>query len=361
MELKKVTINAPKEEGEQPFDLLEGIEYGGCSAKLPANELDKALSGLPKVYCDNLLVDIDTHDDAGVYKINEETALIQTTDFFPPVCSDPYEFGQIAAANALSDVYAMGGKVLTAMNLLMYPAYRPMEMLKEIIRGGQDKVDESGGVLVGGHTLTDDLPKYGLAVTGVVHPKKVITNDAAKSGDVLILTKPIGSGMIMSGKRLGEVGEEEHQAALDNMKILNKNGAEVMQKYGVRAATDITGFGLAGHIMKMAQASNVTMILNSESVPLLKGAYELADIGCIPGACFRNQEYVTKNIKFEDDVIYEYQMLMLDAQTSGGLLICAPSDSVEKMLEELKNSGYPDSAVVGRVVEKEDKFVRVIR
>ncbi|NPA37539.1 MAG: selenide, water dikinase SelD [Chlorobi bacterium] len=361
MDLKKVTINTPKKEGQPKFDLLEGIEYGGCSAKLPAKELDKALSGLPKVYCDNLLVDIDTHDDAGVYQINEDTALIQTTDFFPPVCSDPYEFGQIAAANALSDVFAMGGKVLTAMNLLMYPAYRPMEMLKEIIRGGQDKVDEAGGVLVGGHTLTDDLPKYGLAVTGVVHPDRIITNDAAKPGDVLIVTKPIGSGMIMSGKRLGEVGEEEHQAALDNMKILNKNGAEIMQKYGVRAATDVTGFGLAGHAMKMAQASGVTMILNSESVPLLKGAYDLADIGCIPGACFRNQEYVADNIMFEDDVIYEYQMLMLDAQTSGGLLICAPENEVDKMLKDLRNSGYPDSAVVGKVVEKEKKFIRITK
>ncbi len=360
MELKRVNINSSLG-GKQKFDLLSTVEYGGCSAKLPAKDLDKALAGLPKVYCDNLLVDIDTHDDAGVYKINEETALIQTTDFFPPVCSDPYEFGQIAAANALSDVYAMGGKVLTAMNLLMYPANQPMEMLKEIIRGGQDKVDESGGVLVGGHTLSDDVPKYGLAVTGVVHPDRIIANAGAKVGDVLILTKPIGSGIIMSGMRLGEVGDEEHQAALDNMKLLNKNGAEIMQKYGVKAATDVTGFGLVGHALKMSQASNVTMIFTPETVPYLPGAYELADIGCLPGACFRNQEYVDEFCLFEEDVPYEHKMLLLDAQTSGGLLICAPKESVDNMLDDLKNSGYPDSAVIGKVVEKEEKFVRVIK
>ena len=360
MELKKVNINSGLSDKPR-FDLLSTVEYGGCSAKLPAKELDKALSGLPKVYCENLLVDIDTHDDAGVYKINDETALIQTTDFFPPVCSDPYEFGQIAAANALSDVYAMGGTVLTAMNLLMYPANQPMEMLKEIIRGGQDKVDESGGVLVGGHTLSDDVPKYGLAVTGVVHPDRIISNAGAKPGDVLILTKPIGSGIIMSGKRLGEIGDEEHQATLDNMKLLNKNGAEIMQKYDVKAATDVTGFGLVGHALKMSQASNVTMEFTPKTVPYLKGAYELADIGCLPGACFRNQEYVDEFCQFDDDVSYEHKMLLLDAQTSGGLLICAPEKEVDKMILELKNSGYPDSAVVGSVVEKEDKFIHVIK
>ncbi len=360
MELKKVNINSTIE-GKQKFDLLSTVEYGGCSAKLPAKELDKALAGLPKVHCDNLLVDIDTHDDAGVYKINDETALIQTTDFFPPVCSDPYEFGQIAAANALSDVYAMGGKVLTAMNLLMYPANQPMEMLKEIIRGGQDKVDESGGVLVGGHTLSDDVPKYGLAVTGVVHPDRIISNAGAKPGDVLILTKPIGSGIIMSGKRLGEVGDEEHQATLDNMKLLNKNGAEIMQKYNVKAATDITGFGLIGHALKMAQASSVTMVFTPDTVPYLKGAYELADIGCLPGACFRNQEYVDEYCLFDDDVPYEYKMLLLDAQTSGGLLICTSKESVNNMLDDLKSSGYTVSAVIGSVVEKDDKFIHVIK
>ena len=187
------------------FDLLSTVVYGGCSAKLPANELNKALADLPKTPNKNLLVDIETHDDAGVYKINDEVALIQTTDFFPPVCSDPFEFGQIAAANSLSDVYAMGGKAITALNIVMFPAKVPLEILKEILKGGIDKVLEADCVMVGGHTVVDDVPKYGLAVTGVVHPQKIITNSAAKAGDVLILTKPIGAGIIMAGKRINEI------------------------------------------------------------------------------------------------------------------------------------------------------------
>ena len=250
------------------YDLLASGQEGGCSAKLPAKELDKALADLPQISGPELMVDISTHDDAGVYKINEETALIQTTDFFPPVCSDPYEFGQIAAANALSDVYAMGGKVITAMNLLEFPADQPMEALKEIIRGGQDKVAESGGYLVGGHTITDKVPKYGLAVSGLVHPDRVITNSNAKEGDVLILTKPIGAGVILAGKKLGEVNLEDYQVCLDNMKLLNKVGAEIMQKYGIKCATDVTGFGLIGHAYKLALASEVCLQLHTKSSPL---------------------------------------------------------------------------------------------
>jgi selenide,water dikinase len=341
------------------FDLLTTVEYGGCSAKLPAKELDKALSDLPKVYCENLLVNIDTHDDAGVYKINDETALIQTTDFFPPVCSDPYEFGQIAAANALSDVYAMGGKVLTAMNLLEFPAFKPMEALKEIIMGGQDKVTESGGVLVGGHTITDDVPKYGLAVTGLVHPDKVITNAGAKVGDVLMITKPIGSGVVLAGKRLGETDAKTLQIALDYMKLLNKSGAEIMQKYNVKCATDVTGFGLVGHALKLAQASNVSIQINAADVPYLKGAMELAEIGCFPGASFRNLEFVEKNCFFKEQLSHEHKMLIHDAQTSGGLLIAAPKEHANSILKELKVSCYPDTAIIGKIIEKNEKHINV--
>ena len=332
---------------------------GGCSAKLPAKELDKALADLPKISSPDMLVDIDTHDDAGVIKINNETALIQTTDFFPPVCSDPYEFGQIAAANALSDVYAMGGKVLTAMNILMFPPDKPMEALKEILRGGQEKVTEAEGFLVGGHTITDDTPKYGLAITGVVHPDKVITNAGAREGDILILTKPIGAGIILSGKKIGEVSDSNYQAALDNMKHLNKKGADVMQKYGVKCATDITGFGLIGHAMKLAMASNVSIVINTQDVPVLSGAYELAEMGCLPGACFRNQDYVEDFCYIDEQVIYENKMLIHDAQTSGGLLMCVSPKDKDAILEDLKNSGYSESAVMGEVVARDDKLVKV--
>ena len=338
---------------------MESAGEGGCSAKLPAKELDKALANLTRITSDKILVDIDTHDDAGVYKLSDEMALIQTLDFFPPVCSDPYEFGQIAAANALSDVYAMGGKVLTAMNILMFPPDKPMEALKEIIRGGQDKVNEAEGFLVGGHTITDDIPKYGLAVSGIVHPDKLVTNAGAKEGDILVLTKPIGSGIILPGKKLDEVGQEEYQAALDNMKLLNKKGAEIMQKYDVKCATDVTGFGLIGHALKLAQASKVSININSLEVPLLKGAFDLAELGCIPGACFRNQEYVENDCSFHDDVVYENKMMCCDAQTSGGLLICVAPEHKDAMLEELLENDYPHSAIIGEVILKSEKCINI--
>jgi selenide, water dikinase len=331
------------------YDLLSTVEYGGCSAKLSANELSEALAGLPSTPHPNLLINIDTHDDAGVFKINDDTALIQTTDFFTPVCSDPYEFGQIAAANALSDVYAMGGKVLTVLNIVAFPAGVPLEILREILRGGIDKVIEAGGVMMGGHTIVDDIPKFGLAVTGTVHPEKIISNAAAQPGDVLILTKPIGSGIVMAGKRLGEISQEKYQTVLDSMKQLNAAGADIMQKYDVKCATDITGFGLAGHALKMAQASKVSLHIDTSKVPLFDGAFDLAELGCIPGACFRNMEFAENDIEFEKIVSYEHKMLMMDAQTSGGLLICCKNENSKSIVEELQKAGFPNSCTIGSV------------
>jgi len=338
-----------------PFDLLSTVEYGGCSAKLSATRLSEALAGLPSTPHPDLLVNIDTHDDAGVFRINDELALIQTTDFFSPVCSDPYEFGQIAAANALSDVYAMGGKVLTALNIVGFPEKVPLEVLREILRGGIDKVIEAGGIMMGGHTIVDDVPKYGLAVTGTIHPDKVITNAAAKAGDVMIITKPLGSGIVMAGKRLNEVSQESYQTVLESMKQLNSRGSEIMQKYGVRCATDITGFGLAGHALKMAQASGVTLKFHSSDVPLFDGAFELAQIGCLPGACFRNMEFTESFIDISQGVSYEHKMLMMDAQTSGGLLMCCDERNAAFMLDDLKLAGYVHSAIVGTVEEYQVK------
>jgi len=331
------------------FDLLSTVEYGGCSAKLSAKQLSEALAGLPATPHPNLLVNIDTHDDAGVFKISDDVALIQTTDFFTPVCSDPYEFGQIAAANALSDVYAMGGKVLTALNIVAFPAHIPLDVLREILRGGIDKVIEAGGVMMGGHTIVDDTPKYGLAVTGTVHPDRIITNDAAKPGDVLILTKPIGAGIIMAGKRIGETDDEKYRRVIESMKQLNAAGAEIMQKYKVKCATDITGFGLAGHALKMAQGSNVSLHIDTKKVPLFEGAFELAELGCIPGACFRNMEFTENDIEFSENISYEHKMLMTDAQTSGGLLICCPAGNESKMILEMKEAGYFETKIIGNV------------
>ncbi|HUI92367.1 MAG TPA: selenide, water dikinase SelD [Chitinivibrionales bacterium] len=335
------------------FDLLSTVEHGGCSAKLPAQKLSDALKGLPKIVNKRLLVGIETHDDAGVYKLTDDIAVILTTDFFPPVCSDPFEFGQIAAANALSDVYAMGGKAIAALNLCMFPSSKiSLDVLREILAGGLRKIKEAGAVVAGGHTIDDYPPKYGLAVTGVVHPNKIITNDRAKPGDALILTKPLGAGVMVAGRRVGDAKDKDYEACLDNMKLLNKAGAEVMRKYGVRCATDITGFGLLGHGLKMAQASGVTLELDSEEIPVLAGAYELAESGCIPGAAFRNQEFVEKECLFEKDVDYSMKMLCLDAQTSGGLLLCAPEAKADRMKAELIDKGYARTQIVGRVIKK---------
>ena len=339
------------------YDLLKLVEYGGCSAKLAAKDLESALQGLSGGTHPNLLVGSETHDDGGVYKINEETALILTTDFFPPLCSDPYEFGQIAAANALSDVYAMGGEVLSALNLVMFPVDAPLEVLREIIRGGNDKVLESGGIVAGGHTIVDTVPKYGLAVTGQVHPQKVITNAGAKPGDVLILTKPIGAGLILAGHRLGEAWPEEVSEVFSKMKQLNKTGATLMQRYQVKCATDVTGFGLAGHALKLAKASGVTLEIETDKVPLFEGAYRLAEMGCIPGACFRNLEYADPNVRFPSELNYEMKMMMFDAQTSGGLLICCPEPVSLSLLDDLKQSGYAQAAYIGKVKESSGALI----
>lgn len=342
------------------IDLLSTVEYGGCSAKISASDLESVLKDIPSVKDECLLVSIDTSDDAGVYKLTDDIAIIQTTDFFPPICSDPYEFAQIAAANALSDVYAMGGEVKTALNLLMFPKDKiPLEGLKAIIQGGMDKVQEGGGIIVGGHTIDDYPPKYGLAVTGIVHPEKIIPNSESAIGDVLILTKPIGTGIIVAGQRIDAVTKEHYQAALNNMKLLNMNGSTIMQKYNVKTATDITGFGLLGHAYKMALASNVTFQLNSNSIPLLGGAYELLNMGCIPSACFRNQEYVDPVCTFSSAVDYNRKMLMMDAQTSGGLLISVRNKVATDLLNELKNSDYPSAEIIGEVKPKNNEYIHI--
>ncbi len=333
------------------FDLLSTVEYGGCSAKLSPGKLEEALQGLPQAADSRVLVDIRTHDDAGIFLLDPQTALIQTTDFFPPVCSDPFEFGQIAAANALSDVFAMGGEVLTALNIVLFPSSRiPLDVLREILRGGAEKVHEAGGVILGGHTIDDYPPKYGLAVTGTVHPERIITNAGARPGDRLILAKPIGTGIITAGHRIGEAGEAALRAALDGMKQLNRAGALLMQEFGVRCATDVTGFGLLGHALRLAQASRVTLRFQAIEVPILPEAYDLAEMGCLPGAAFRNQEFVEPHCRFRPGFDYSLRMLLLDAQTSGGLLLCAGEDKAGQILERLREAGYGRAALVGEAL-----------
>ena len=339
-------------------DLLQMVEYGGCSAKISPKLLEEILKYLPLPKDPNILVDIDTHDDAGVYRVNDQLALVLTTDFFPPVCSDPYEFGQIAAANSISDVYAMGGDPVLALNIMMFPAAKlPMEAYAEILKGGFDKATEAGVRIIGGHTIDDNPPKYGLAVVGYIHPDKIITNAGAKAGDHLILTKAIGTGIIMAGQRLGMADEADIDEAKRLMKFLNKSGAEVMKKYNLKGATDVTGFGLAGHALKMAMASKVSIKIDMKKVPLIGNVYKLIDEGCIPGASFRNLDFVEEHLQTVSDLDYNLKMIAFDAQTSGGLLMSVPADIVQKVLSDLHSVGLTASTDIGIVTEKSDKFL----
>lgn len=335
------------------FDLLTTVEAGGCSAKIPPRILEQVLSDLPLPVDPKILVDTSTHDDAGVYSLTEDIALVLTTDFFPPVCSDPYEFGQIAAANSISDVYAMGGKPILALNIIMFPSSRiPLEAYSEILKGGFDKAKEAGVSIIGGHSIDDYPPKYGMAVTGIVDPHRIITNSGVRPGDVLILTKPIGGGVILAASGMGMATEEELSAAKNYMKQLNNEGCRLMQKYNVKGATDVTGFGLAGHAFKMAVGSGVTIRLFMNNVPLMSGTYKYINDGCIPGAAFRNLDYVEKGTHFEESLDYNLRMAACDAQTSGGLLIAVREQDAKELLLELKSSVHAEAEIIGKAESK---------
>lgn len=339
-------------------DLLQMVETGGCSAKIPAKQLEEIIKQLPLPSDPNILVDIYTHDDAGVYKVNDDLALVFTTDFFPPVCSDPYEFGQIAAANSISDVYAMGGTPVIALNIMMFPASKlPVEAYMDILQGGADMANRAGVRIIGGHSIDDSPPKYGLAVVGYIHPQKIITNAGARPGDVLILTKPVGMGVILAARRLGLASDDDVEEVKWLMKQLNASGAEVMKRYNITGATDVTGFGLAGHALKMAKASSVKITLNLSRIPLIGKTYSLVDQGCIPGASFRNLDFADSETVFEEDLDYNLKMIAFDAQTSGGLLMSVNNESSGDILKELHSNGLAQSAVIGAVSEKQDKYL----
>ena len=309
------------------------------------------LCQLKKTNDPRLIVGIETADDAGVYQINETTALIQTLDFFTPIVDDPYMFGQIAAANSLSDVYAMGGKPLTAMNIVAFPmGSLPAEVLGEILKGGQDKVIEAGAVIVGGHTIDDSEPKYGLSVTGIVHPNKIWKNDGARPGDLLILTKAIGTGVLATAAR-AEMYPEGNLASMDSMLTLNRKAAEVAMNYTIHACTDITGFGLLGHIYEMASGSGVAMKIQSAAIPLLTDAAEAAAMGLVPWGAYANREYLT-TITINPSVPVNIQDLCFDPQTSGGLLLSVPSNVAVSLLRALQSAGIGQSAIIGEVTQE---------
>ncbi len=339
--------------------LTELSNSSGWAAKIGPEALAQVLCQLPKVKSDKLLVGLDTSDDAAVYKIDDEKAIIQTLDFFTPIVDDPYLFGQIAAANSLSDVYAMGGKPILALNIVCFPSSLSMDILTEILKGGADKVKEAGALLVGGHTVDDNEPKYGLSVTGIVHPDKVKRNSGAKVGDLLVLTKPLGLGILNTAIKAGILSEEIINKAVQVMATLNNTAAEGMDGLNISACTDITGFGLLGHAYEMAKGSNVTLIINSQSIPLIEGTIENANMGLVPAGAYRNRDYLKGKVEFKDDVKTYMKDILFDPQTSGGLLISVNKNSASELMDFYRKNLSTDFDIIGEVIEKEKNFIKV--
>ena len=318
------------------------------------------LLGMPKVYDSNVLVGYDTSDDAGAYVLDNGTILVQTLDFFTPICDDPYTYGRIAAANALSDIYAMGAKPLTAMNIVCYPCSMGKDIIRDILRGGADKIIEAEAVLLGGHSIEDEEPKYGLSVTGIIESEgTVITNSKAKPEDYLILTKPLGTGIIATAIKGESASEEVMQNAYEVMAALNDKASKAMVESNIESATDVTGFGLLGHLYEMMKASKVSATLWMESIPVLPGAYDLINEGFVPAGAGRNQHYLKDFVNIDAQVDVNKSNILFDPQTSGGLLICAPEDKLTKLVDKL-NEYEVFHKIIGRVHELNDKFVYVV-
>ncbi len=322
--------------------------------------LAQVLRGLPAVSDPDLLVGSENFDDASVYRLNGDTALVMTLDFFPPLVDDPYQFGRIAAANSLSDIYAMGAKPLCALNIVGFPDNElPIEVLGEILRGGAERVAAAGAVIAGGHSVRDTEIKYGLSVTGVVHPEKILANKGAQPGDLLVLTKPLGSGTLSTAFKQGKISESDLDEAIDVMTELNAGACEAALEVGVHAATDITGFGLIGHAFEMAQASGVTVELEAKSVPFLGQALDLARSGVITRAAKSNLAHVGQQFAFPgvDDITAS---VLADAQTSGGLLLSVSAAHVDKLRDALKTRNTRAADVVGRVLARGTHLVQCV-
>ncbi len=309
----------------------------------------------------NLIVGMERADDAGVYKISDDLALIQTVDFFTPIVDDPYMFGQIAAANSLSDIYAMGGKPLTAMNIVCFPIKTmDISVLREILRGGLDKLKEAGATLAGGHSVEDAELKYGLSVTGVIHPSRVLTNVGGEPGDRLILTKPLGTGIINTAIKAGMAEERLIETVTRCMARLNKTAAEVVQEIGARACTDVTGFGLIGHAFEMIQGTGRGIIIDASSIPLFAEAVDFANMGLVPGGAYRNRDFRIHRVDFDPGVPLHIADILFDPQTSGGLLAAVPSENAERMVDRLKEKRIEEAAVIGEIVNDPEERIVVL-
>lgn len=334
---------------------------GGCGCKIGPADLSQVIRMLPPAVSNpNLLVGLDTSDDAGVYRLNDELALVQTLDFFTPIVNDPYSFGQVAAANALSDIYAMGGKPLTALNIVAFPiSTLDKEILANIMRGAGDKLKEAGATLVGGHSIDDKEPKFGLAVTGLVHPQKVRTNAGAKPGDKLILTKPIGVGILTTSLKNNRLSDEEITRVTNVMTTLNKTAAETMESYDVHACTDVTGFGLLGHASEMAKGSGNGLKIFKDQVPILPRVRELAEAGSVPGGTKNNFAHLQGSVTFPETMDQIDQWILCDAVTSGGLLISIAEEDAEALLSDLQKAGVAAS-LIGEVTKEHPEHIVVL-
>ncbi len=308
---------------------------------------------------ENLLRGIEGAEDAAVYKLTDEIALVQTVDFFTPIVDDPYLFGQIAAANALSDIYAMGADPITALNIVTFDLELGLDVLSEIIRGGSDKVNEAGALIVGGHTIEDKEPKYGLAATGIVHPDKFFSNSTAKAGDLLVLTKPLGLGILATALKGKAVSEAEIMAAIDSARSLNRQASLAMRKVGANSCTDVTGFGLLGHLAEMMRGSQKAARIYVKDLPVLEGALDFARMGMVPGGAHSNRKHVSKTAEISPEIEPAMIDILFDPETSGGLLISIASEKADSLMEELKKRGA-FGRIIGEIFEAEEPKIEVV-
>jgi len=321
----------------------------------------QVLHSLPKFDHPDLIVGTETSDDAGVFRLRPDLAIVNTVDFFTPIVDDPYVFGQIAAANALSDIYAMGAEPKTAMNIVCFPKGKmDIQILAEVLKGGAEKAREAGTVVIGGHSIIDEEIKYGMAVTGVIHPDKVIRNVGVQEGDALVLTKPLGTGIISTALKKGKASKESIQAAVASMIALNNTASEIMRNYPVHACSDITGYGLLGHALEMASGSSVTLILESGKLPILHHAPRLAEKGYLTGGCKRNREYLQDKITVDKSIREGLVEVAYDPQTSGGLLIALAQRYAPKLVEELRENGVKAATAIGYATSLQKAWVRLV-
>jgi len=352
---KNVCLCAGEREEDAPENvaLTTLVENAGCASKIGQEDLKRALSGLPRVFDPRVLVSSDTCDDAGVFRLTPRTALVQSVDVFTPVVDDAYAFGEIAAANSVSDIYAMGGRPLTALSIVAFPIDRiSPRIMNRMLQGGIDKLREAGVALLGGHSIKDREIKFGFAVTGVVDPARMTVNSKARPGDVLVLTKPIGTGTLSFARQIGRAPAAGLAEAERSMRELNRAAAEVMTAFGVTTATDITGFGLAGHLAEIAAQSGVAVEVYGASVPVFGGVLDLIREGVVSGAVERNREYASRYLRRAKGVGEELETLLYDPQTSGGLLIAVRASKAPALLAALRKKGVPSAAAIGRVTRK---------